>query len=245
LAAASVLAAFARLHYFLYPSLYTDWVYSGDVFRLLFHTTVLTGAALEVHGYWRGQADAAVLEERRRIARDLHDGVAQELAYIKRNLQWLDDSDRTVAGLRASSERALIESRRAIAALTDPGDRPLQAILAEAVQDVAARERIRAIVDLDEDAVATPEEREALLRIACEAVTNAARHGHSEVVRVELSAGEMLTLRISDEGVGFDTDARVAGHFGLASMRGRALALGGDFRLSSAPGRGTDVEVEL
>jgi signal transduction histidine kinase len=246
LAAASVLAAFARLHYFLYPSLYTDWVYSGDVFRLLFHTTVLTGAALEVHGYWRSQAEAAVLEERRRIARDLHDGLAQELAYLKRNLQWLDDSDGIVARLRASSERAVIESRRAIAALAEPSDRPLQAVLAEAVQDVATRERIRAIVDLDQDATATAEEREALLRIACEAVTNAARHGQSHVVRVELRAGEMLTMRVSDAGVGFDPDAApLPDHFGLASMRGRALALGGHFTLRSAPGRGTDVEVEL
>jgi signal transduction histidine kinase len=246
LAAASVLAAFARLHYFLYPSLYTDWVYSGDLLRLLFHATVLTAAALEVRGYWRSQVEAAVLEERRRLARDLHDGLAQELAYIKRNLQWLDDSDDVVVRLRASSERAVIESRRAVAALAEPSDRPLHAVLAEAVQDVATRERIRAIVDVDETATATPEEREGLVRIACEAVTNAARHGGSNLVRVELSAGDLLRLRISDAGVGFDPDAPPApGRFGLTSMRGRALALGAGFKLSSSPGQGTEVDVEL
>jgi signal transduction histidine kinase len=246
LAAASVVAAFARLHYFLYPSLYTDWVYSGDLLRLMFHATVLAGAALEVHGYWRSQVEAAVLRERRRVASDLHDGVAQELAYIKRNLQWLDDSDDAVVRLRASSERALIESRRAIAALAEPNDRPLHALLVEAVQDVAMREQIRAIVDVDESATASPEEREVLVRIACEAVTNAARHGGSELVRVELRAGDPLRMRISDAGVGFDPDApRPEGRFGLTSMQGRALAVGGRFRLWSSPGRGTEVDVRL
>jgi signal transduction histidine kinase len=245
LAAAVVLAAFARLHYFLYPSLYTDLVYSGDAFRLLFHVTVLAAAALEVRGYWRSQIDVAVLEERRRMAHDLHDGLAQELAYIERNLQWLDGADAIVAGLRGASERALIESRRAIAALAAPQDQPLPATLADAVHDVAARERIRAIVDADDDATATTEEREALVRIACEAVTNAARHGHSDLVRVELRSGGVLTMRISDTGTGFDPDAvAVAGHFGLVSMRDRTRALGGRFTLTSAPGRGTEVEVQ-
>ncbi len=90
------------------------------------------------------------------------------------------------------------------------------------------------------------EEREALLRIACEAVTNAARHGRSDVVRVELSAGRPLRMRISDAGVGFDPDAAPGpGHFGLTSMRERASALGGRLSVASAPGRGTEVEVEL
>jgi signal transduction histidine kinase len=180
------------------------------------------------------------------MARDLHDGLAQELAYIKRNLQWLDESDEVVARLRDASERALSESRRTVAALTEPTDRPLPAVLTEAVRDASAREHIQAIVDIDEDAAATAEEREALLRIATEAVTNAARHGCSELVRVELRAGDRLRMRICDAGLGFDPDtAPVPGRFGLRSMRERAVALGGQFRLSSAPGGGTEVEVEL
>jgi signal transduction histidine kinase len=246
LAIGCVLAAFARLHYFLYPSLYSDWVYTGDLFRLLFHATVLTGAALEVRRYWRSQVHVAVLDERRRMARDLHDGLAQELAYIKRNLQWLDERDGVVARLREASDRALIESRRAVAALTASVDRPLPTVLREAVDDVATRERIRAIVDVDDDVDTTAEEGEALLRIACEAVTNAARHGHSELVRVELKAGNPVRMRISDAGVGFDPGAAaVPGHFGVTSMRERASALGGRLTVASAPGRGTDVEVEL
>ena len=246
LAIGCVLAAFARLHYFLYPSIYSDWVYTGDLFRLLFHATVLTGAALEVRRYWRSQVQLAVLDERRRMARDLHDGLAQELAYIKRNLQWLDERHDVVARLRDASDRALIESRRAVAALTASVDRPFPAVLREAVDDVATREHIRAIVDVDDDVDATPEEGEALLRIACEAVTNAARHGRSQLVRVELKTGNPLRMRISDAGVGFDPDAAaVPGHFGVTGMRERASALGGHLTVASSPGRGTDVEVEL
>jgi signal transduction histidine kinase len=245
LAAGSVLAAVARLQYFVYPSLYSDWVSSGDVFRLLFHVTILVGAGLEVRSYWRSQVVAAVLGERARMARDLHDGLAQELAYIKRNLQWLDDADEVVAGLRDASERALIESRRAIAALAETGDRPLQAVLTEAVQDVAARERIQAIVDVDDDVAVTAEEQEALVRIACEAVTNAARHGQADVVRVQLR-GDPLTMRISDAGAGFEPAAAEAtGRFGLRGMQARATALGGHLRVSSTPGQGTEVEVEM
>jgi len=120
LAVAAVFGAFARLNYFLYPSLYTAWVYSGDFFRLAFYVAILVAAAREISSYWERISQTAVLEERRRIARDLHDGLAQELAFIGRNLRRLDDRDPTVGRVAASAGRALSESRRAIAALTKP-----------------------------------------------------------------------------------------------------------------------------
>ena len=84
LAVASVFGVFARVNYFLYPSLFTEWVYAGDWFRLLFYLVILAAALTEISSYWKLAANAAVLEERRRIARDLHDGLAQELAYVGR-----------------------------------------------------------------------------------------------------------------------------------------------------------------
>jgi signal transduction histidine kinase len=245
LAAASVLGAFARLHYFLYPSLYTEWIYSGDVFRLLFYATVLVAAAREIRGYWWA---AAVLDERRRLARDLHDGLAQELAYVSRNLQSLDTEDEAIGRARAGTQRALTESRRAIAALSEPVDRPLGAALSDAVRDVAAREHTEVALAVDPGIEATLGEREALVRIACEAVTNAARHGGAPLVRVRVAReGDGLRMLISDAGKGFDPDAAdgASGGFGLVSMRERARRVGGRLRISSAPGRGTDVEVEL
>jgi signal transduction histidine kinase len=248
LAVASVIAAFSRLNYFLYPSLYTEWVYTGDFFRLAFYVAILVAAAREISSYWQHISRTAALEERRRIARDLHDGLTQELAFIGRNLYRLDERDATVARIRASTARALIESRRAIAALTRPLDEPLEHALAEAALETADREGTKIALDLSPHLEIDFERREALIRIACEAIANAARHGRAQIVRVELSNGRGIRLRVTDDGTGFDLDALTEEPrrgFGLVSMRERAHALGGRFSVSSAPGEGTAVEVIL
>jgi signal transduction histidine kinase len=245
LAAAGVLALFASLNYVLYPSLYTEYVYVGDGFRLLFYATVFVAAARELSSYWRALAHASVLEERRRIARDLHDGLAQELAFIGRNLQRLDETDVYVARMRAATGRALAEARRAVAALSDDVDRPLEAVLEEAVREVAAREGTTVELELAAGLNVSPQQREALVRIACEAIANAARHGQAKLVRVELADGPQATLRVADRGCGFDPATQPRAGFGLISMRERARALGADFRLWSWPGQGTEVELSL
>ncbi|MGH3061197.1 MAG: sensor histidine kinase [Gaiellaceae bacterium] len=248
LAVAAVFGAFARLNYFLYPSLYTAWVYSGDFFRLAFYVAILVAVAREISSYWETVSHTAVLEERRRIARELHDGLAQELAFIGRNVRRLDGGDPAVGRVTASAARALSESRRAIAALTKPLDDPLEVALAEAARETAEREGTKL------DLVLTPEieldyrRRDALIRIACEAIANAARHGGAELVRVELLDGRRVRLRVIDGGSGFDRAAatsRDGGGFGLISMRERAHAVGASFEVQSRPGSGTRVEVVL
>ena len=92
----------------------------------------------------------------------------------------------------------------------------------------------------------TPEQREALLRIVSEAITNAARHGDARLVRVALEGGDRVRMRVTDTGSGFEPGAvDLRGHFGLANMRARAQALGGELRISSRPGEGAEVEVVL
>ena len=245
LAAGVILGAFARLNYFLYPSLYSEWVYTGDAFRLLFYVTILVGAAREVRSYWQAAAAAAVLEERRRIARDLHDGLAQELAFIARNVRRLDRGSPVVRRVELGAARALADSRRAIAALTESLDRPLDAALAEVAWDVAAREGTQVALMLAPGVTVTPVQREALIGIASEAITNAARHGGADLVRVHLDDDGGVALRIADGGRGFDPARPSRGGFGLISMRERAETVGAQFRLTSAPGRGTQVEVIL
>jgi signal transduction histidine kinase len=244
LAVAAVLGTIARLNYVLYPSLYSEWIYTGDGFRLLFDLTILFAAGREVRSYWRAETQAAAFEERRRIARDLHDGLAQELAFIGRNLKRLDRDDPVVRKLEGGAARALAESRRAISALTEPADRPLDAALAEVAQDVGDREGTHVALALANDVAATPTTREALVRIVSEAITNAARHGGADVVRVELEDRDRLRVRVVDTGRGFDA-GRPARGFGLTSMRERAESLGGRLRVRSSPGEGTEVEVEL
>jgi signal transduction histidine kinase len=93
--------------------------------------------------------------------------------------------------------------------------------------------------------VVSPQEREALVRIASEAVANAARHSGAEVLRVyleRLDAG--MRLGIVDEGTGFDEEQPRRG-FGLITMRDRAEAMGGKLRIDSRRGAGTKVELEL
>ena len=111
---------------------------------------------------------------------------------------------------------------------------------------MADRVGARVRLDLVPDLVVSAARREALIRITREAVSNAARHGRASTISVELASAPELRLRVSDDGVGFSPAAAGAAHgFGLVSMRERAQALGGTFRVSSAPGRGTEVEVLL
>jgi signal transduction histidine kinase len=245
---AAALGAIARLNYALFPSIVSDWVYVGDLLRLGFYMLVLVGAAREIERY-RGEAmEAAVLRERRRIARDLHDGLAQELTFIARRGRILARDPVAARQVASAAERALTESRRAIAALTRPLDQPLEGALEEAVQEVASRVGVRVETAIARGIVANGDTREALIRIACEAVLNAARHGHARVVRVELDGSEPLRLRISDDGDGFNPEAAAAaldGGFGLVSMRERAEQLGGHFRVRSRHGAGAEVEVEV
>jgi len=249
IAVAAILAATARMHYLLAAPAGKYWLHTGDVFVLLSYCALLFGAVKEILSYWQRAAETAVLEERRRIARELHDSVAQELAFIARRSRRRGMDKADLAQISAAAERALNDSRRAIAALTRPLDEPLDEALAQAAEDVAARTGASLSLDLEPGiVVAEARTREELVRIACEAVANAARHSSASTVRVELRNGDRIRLRVVDDGVGFDPGSAApagAGRFGLASMRERAAALGADFEIRSVPGTGTAVEVRL
>ncbi len=248
LAAGALLAAFSRLHYALFPSLYSGWVYTGDFLRIGFYTLILIGAAGEIRRYWSGLADAAAADERRRIARDLHDGLAQELAYIAVQTRWLSNHEQdaeTLRSLGAAADRALDESRRAIAALTRAGDEPLEVALAQAAEEVADRVNTTVRLELHDVPAVEAETREGLIRIAREAIANAGRHSGADEVLVRLVSDDGIRLQVSDLGIGFDTANLAQGRFGLISMRERAEALNAQFELTSSPGRGTRVEVAL
>jgi signal transduction histidine kinase len=246
LAVGAILSGAARLNYLFYPSVFTEYVYLGDAFRLVSYVVIVLAALSEIRSYWRSIAENAVLAERQRIARDLHDGLAQELASIARNLQWLPDTDRFAARARASAERALAESRRAVVALSDRHAGPLDAALVAAAREIGEREGARVVVSVDETVQLPAAQRDAVVMIASQAMVNAARHGHADVIRVEVTGGRRPRLLVEDSGRGFDASAhRRDGHYGLRMMRERAEAVGADFRLESRAGHGTRVEVLL
>jgi signal transduction histidine kinase len=252
LAGAAVLGAFSRLHLALVPSLYSGAVYSGDFFRLAFHTAVLLAAIGEISRYWEDREALAVAEERRRVARELHDGVAQEIAFIATTSTRMQrasadgDGGGDLALIASAARRALDESRRAIATLTRPLDEPLAKALADTLSELANRSGGTVELDLDPDAHVEPAVREELLRIAREAVGNALRHADCERARVLLRQDDRLVLEISDDGCGFDpAQPGNAYGFGLTSMRERTHALGAEFELISHPDDGTTIRVTL
>jgi signal transduction histidine kinase len=209
---------------------------------------LLLGAFREIQGHQKELVEAAELRERRRVARALHDGLAHELAFVvmqSRRLVGGPHDELALRHLAAAAERALDESRDAIAALGRPVEEPLGAAIAQAALDVAARLDVEVRLDVADCGDAEPETREGLVRIVREGITNAARHGAAAAVDVELRRGDALRLRIVDDGTGFDPDARRGRGFGLTSMRERAEAAGGVMHVESRPGEGTRIEVVL
>ena len=238
---AAALAAFARVNYLLFPSIYTDWVYAGDAFRLGFYALLLVGEVQEIRLYWRRETEAVALDERRRLARDLHDGLAQELAFIVREASGTLPREQ----LAAAAERALDESRRAIVSLSATAEDPIEVALRNAGDDVAGRAGGLVAYSIDPGLDVDAETRETLIRIMREAIGNAIRHGGAKRVSVRLENGDRLRLAVADEGHGFDPDAPRASGYGLTSMRERAEAAGGTITIRSRAGRGTTVEVAL
>jgi signal transduction histidine kinase len=247
-ALASPFGAAAAANYFLFPSLYPGWVYTADIFRLGFYGMLALGTAREIAAWQEQLAEAAATGERRRIARDLHDGLAQELAFIvgqTRSLVEKSGEDGPVAHIAAAAERALDESRTAIAALSRNVDDPLDVALAQAAEDVAARTGAHIRFDLAPGIHVAPDVREDLARIVREAVSNAARHGEASNVTVSLSNTDGIRVSVIDDGKGFDPEAPRRRGFGLTSMRERAEMRGATVLVESEPGKGTKVEVVL
>lgn len=195
--------------------------------------------------------NAAVECERRRIARDIHDSLAQDLAFIAARVRVLErDPTASVRldHLAIAATRALEHSRTTISTLTRPLDEPLDAALARNATEVAERHGGHADLHLQPGVVVPPATRESLVMILREAVANAMRHGRAGSVDVSLSQQSGLRLRVADDGRGFDAAARAArpdAGFGLQSMEERAQALGGGLVVRSAPGAGTTIEVAL
>ncbi|WP_082588490.1 sensor histidine kinase [Terrabacter sp. Root181] len=212
------------------------------------------------------QHRAGVLDERERLAREIHDTLAQGLSSIQLLLQAASrslDPDREVDPARAAvlveqarvaAKDNLAEARRVVRALT-PGDlesSTLPAALQRLCDTTASRTGID-VVFHDEGpatAVAKPVEV-ALLRIAQGALGNAAQHSRATRADVTLTIMDSeVTLDIVDNGIGFATDAPAAdkpgsGGYGLGSMRSRTAELGGTLTVESQPGRGTAVSVHL
>jgi signal transduction histidine kinase len=251
IAAGVAVLAVARFNYFLVAAPSSSRLYAGDILKLGAYALILYGCLLEFRAIQRRLVERVAVDERRRMARDMHDGLAQELAFIATHSQRLSHTGEdaaTVAHLQAAAERALHDSRTTIAALISPDQAPLDRLIARTVETFRSRFGVTVDLDLAHGVIVGAEQRNALLRILHEAMINAIRHGSAQQILVCLTDCEgSHSLRISDDGSGFDVSAAVsAGRgLGLTSMHERAQMLGGSLSIASKPGAGTVVEVGL
>ena len=207
------------------------------------------------------QRFALVLQERVRLAREIHDTLAQGFVGISSQLDAValtlkDHTDMAAQHLeiaRKMARHSLTEARRSVMELRDSSleGQELPAALSEAARQWTAGSPVQVRVDvLGNNGRKLPEEMEQnLLRIAQEAVTNTVKHAHAREISIRLAVEpSRLSMVVADDGKGFEqTEAfsEIGGHFGLLGMRERAERLGGELHLASEPGRGTKVEVTV
>lgn len=201
---------------------------------------------------------SAVLEERNRIARELHDTLEQELAGITMQLDLAVDCFQQAPGVaqhalktaRDMSRHSMVEARRSVwdlrCQLLENGD--LVSALMQIVEPLVPREQTKVDFKVHGIPVRLPGPVEMnLLRIGQEAVANAVKHGCANLVSIELRySPSSVCLTVNDDGRGFGLgQPSPTGHFGLLDMRERAQSMGSYLRVESESGRGTRIAVEV
>lgn len=187
-------------------------------------------------------------EQRHRIAMDLHDGPAQELAYLLCAARQLraERPDERLDQIIEAGQRALDELRLVIEVGADARGTLLDALLTDIAERITTRADVQLLVSGDREITVSNAAADALGRIVREAVNNAVVHGQPRTVSLDLRAGDRLHLTIADDGAGFDVvSGRRRNGVGLTSMRERADRIGAQLRVESTLGRGTRVDVVL
>jgi signal transduction histidine kinase len=246
LALGATLMLFASLYYIFTPIQATSSVSRGDFLRLLAYGLLLVGA-------WRAISFAvfgrAVAEERARVAREIHDGLAQYLFAVSTHATMLQQGappEPTIAKLKEAADAAQQEARYAILALsTAAGNATLDAALRRYIEFVTADGALEVDIEIDPAVRLAPDEQIEVFRIVQEGLANVRKHANArraEVV-IGLRDGERF-VSVRDDGAGFDGQATEAGQ-GLKNIRARTESIEGGFSLTSRPGLGTALEVVL
>jgi len=213
--------------------------------------------AIENARLYQETRDIAVLEERNRMAIEIHDSLAQGFAGVVLQLeaaeQALDDNtDQVQFHLNKARELAresLSDARRSVWALRPQALEQLTLVEALSRQIATFTEDSGIKVDFSisgNNRTISADIENALLRICQESLTNAKKHAKASLVEIVLSFEDnVVGLRVRDNGVGFDTDVPTQSGFGLISMRERAKLIGGLLKISSNRGTGTQIEVTI
>lgn len=243
---AASLALFAELHYVFTPAVSSAFVSQGDFLRLTSYGVLMAGV-------WRAirfaEFGRAVAEERARVAREIHDGLAQYLFTISTHASMLEAGNApagSVAQIKTAAAMAQQEARFAILALSSAsGNAPFDAALRRYVDVLTADGELEVELDVDPGLSLAPDEQIEVFRIVQEGLANVRKHagaGRAWVLIGQRGTERMVVVR--DDGAGFDDVTDPAGQ-GLKNLRDRAAAIGGAFSLRSIPGQGTALEVTL
>ncbi len=226
-------------------------------------TTLADHAALAIeNARLRSQAEeAAVMTERQRIARELHDSVSQALYGIglgTRTARTLLERETVEASFRTKLDRPLDY----VLSLADAGLAEMRALIFELRPDALAEQGLAAALERQAKAlqarhkipveiVCCPEPdlplavKEALYRVAQEALNNVVKHAQASQVWISLQGEKSVTLTVRDDGRGFEPQQSYPGHLGLQTMRERLASVNGSLEIESEPGQGTVVQARV
>ena len=262
-----VILAVAEVQYALWPSVYSNLVTISDIMRLVAYTVLLAGTFADQRSDLRAlrsayaaldrmrvtEAERATLEERARLAREIHDGLAQHLWFAKLKFErlssTLSDDERPLAEeVTQALDAAIIEAREALVTMRSSleEDVPFSDMLVRTVDDFESSSGLRAEFTASTGIPSSfaPRVQVELLRIVSEALNNVRKHADATTVRItaEASDGELL-ITITDNGRGFDENEAFDKGMGLQGMRERARLIGGSLLVMSELSGGTTIEI--
>jgi signal transduction histidine kinase len=267
LAIGLILAAFSQVHFALNPGAYAGLMTTGDLLRIGFYVALLAGvlvqsrsdvrrleeANVELRRLRDAEVNRALLEERARLAREVHDGLAQDLwtARLKQGRlvqQLADEEHRALAqDVVDAIDAGLADARQTVMAMrAGSTDAPLMEIAERYLQDFGDRYALDVRFERDGDVPPLPARTQAeLLRIVQEALNNVRKHADATVVRLRASVEDGgLQMTVMDNGRGFDPGTTPPGD-GLTGMRERADLIGARLEFESSPSDGTCVRVHV
>jgi PAS domain S-box-containing protein len=229
----------------------------GKLFTVILRDVTERVRAQEDLTAFAKQANAIREQEKSRVARELHDELAQSLTALKMDTIWARDkvAERPAEAVQKLDEMlimldASVAATRRIAADLRPlllDDLGLMPAIEGLVQNFTQRTGVPCALDADEDLELAEPYATAVFRIVQESLANVAKHSHATKVKVSMMrTGADIVLSVSDDGVGFDRSAaRKPNSLGLAGVRERAQLLRGSISVSSQPGQGTTVEARI
>jgi signal transduction histidine kinase len=268
---ALIVAGFSQILWSMLPGVYRPVVTGDDLLRAVFSVILLIGIGAQFSGDLRAlrtanarlralrsaDADRLALEARSRLAREIHDGLSQDLwlaklkqARLERMTSLPAEAQELVGEVGDAVTRALDNARSVVETMREAAsgrnlDESIHRVVTEFENESGIRTEVRGLDALPSLA---PNAEDELLRIVREALVNVERHADATVVRISVESadgGTAFELHVTDNGRGFDPAGVGAGAFGLRGMRERAELLGGVVDVISRPTDGTTVAIRL